>query len=118
MDGRFVRIQGHEIIGIADDTGNTIRTVAFPSSKPLCYCLFQSVQSHVGEQRAEHPALWNSLRAGEQVVTIQDSGFQPCFDDLAKLGKGLEFGEQYRLIDPVERPLTLMPPSMTHLNRN
>jgi len=117
MDGRFVRIQGHEIIGIADDTGNSVRPVVFPSSKPLCYCLFQPVQSHVGEQRAENPSLWHSFSAGEQVFTIQDSGFQPCFDDMAKLGKGLEFGEQYYLIDAVERPLTFIPPSITQPNQ-
>jgi len=47
MDDVFIRIQGHEIIGIPDQARNTVHSIAFSPPKPFCDCLLQSVQRHI-----------------------------------------------------------------------
>src|SRR6266545_3299004 len=47
MDHVFIRIQGYEIISIADQAGDTVDARAFPPAKSFCDCRFQSVKCYI-----------------------------------------------------------------------
>lgn len=60
------------------------------------------MQRNVGQQWREDATLRGAFLAGVPLSVVPDPGFEPPLDGASEPGRGLEFGQQYRVVDAVK----------------
>lgn len=115
------RCQGTLGLGSCPTGHHPIVTVPRELLAPASHLPIQGCQEHVTEQRAEPPTLRGpcgrrKLSPFDRAACFQSACNDPQHPSVGDLTG--DQGHQLVVVDPVERAITLIPPSTTHRRRN